>query len=212
MLQALDLGLNLVSTPNKPRYIYYPDHLVPLPPAISFLGMAQEPLFRESMFAGFGLLLKAFRTKKLPEKDQSVADWIYEISGSRTAADNLASAMVHGIYGGDIYKLSARSVLDRMYWAWCIPNPGRDSRPMPLPEKRLLETLGQDKQIQKLALEPKGSLLHFGSNGMQSLTDALANALREQPNVTIKTGTPIAKIEYNEAGRTVEASWSHSPV
>lgn len=197
-----------MSVPSKPRYIYYPDHLVPLPPASSLLQFFREPLFRETLFAGLMVLLRAYRVKRLPDEDESVGDWIRRLSGSRTAADNLVSAMVHGIYGGDIYKLSARSVLDRVYWAWYIPQPVANARPMPILERDILYTLGKDPQIQQLALQPKGPLLHFGSGGLQTLTDALGHALQAQPNITIKKGMPIDKIVYNEADQSIQVGFS----
>ncbi|CAM1507273.1 Fc.00g069140.m01.CDS01 [Cosmosporella sp. VM-42] len=201
---CLDLGLNYVSAPNKARYIYYPDHLVPLPPAIGLFDMVREPLFTEAMWGGLGLLLRAWRTKSLPVEDKSVADWIHDISLSRTAANHFASAMVHGIYGGDIDKLSARSVLDRIYWGWYMPNPGAGSRPMPIAEEAILDTLGQDKQIQKLALQPKGALLHFGAEGMETLPRALGQALKDQPNVNIKLNSPVKDVHYDTASQTVQ--------
>ncbi|KAF7545024.1 hypothetical protein G7046_g9656 [Stylonectria norvegica] len=205
---ALDLGLKLEAAPDKARYIYYPDHLVALPPAVGLVQMIKEPLFTEAMWGGLGLLLRAFRNNQLPTEDQSVADWIQEISWSRAAADNFASAMVHGIYGGDIDKLSARSVLDRIYWGWYLPSAGPEARPMPYPDRDLLRTLGQDKEIQKLALKPKGSLIHFGPAGMQSLTDALTAALEAQPNIDIKLNTSVKQLSYDEAEQTINISGS----
>lgn len=195
--QCLDLGLQYVSVPSKPRYIYYPDHLVPLPPAASIFQSFKEQLFTETIWAAFGLLWRTFRTRRLPAEDQSVTDWIQEVSGSKALADNFASAMVHGIYGGDIDKLSARSVLDKLYWGWYIPNPGAGARPMPMPERDLLETLGQDKQIQKMACERKSALIHFGAAGMESLPKALAAALQDQSNVEIKLKTPATDVAYD---------------
>ena len=112
--------------------------------------------------------------------------------------------MVHGIYGGDIDKLSARSVLDKIFWGWYIPNPGAGSRVMPVTERDLLETLGKDRQIQKMALTKKGALIHFGEAGMESLTIALGQALKEQHNVEIKLNAPITKVTYDEAAQKVK--------
>lgn len=187
----------------KPRYIYYPDHLVPLPPYITIADIFREPLYLQSIGASIGLGINNLRSRQLPLDDQSVADWLYTISNSRKAAGTLASAMMHGIYGGDINKLSARSVLDRVYWGWYLPNPGMGARPMPLPEQGILETLGQDKQIQKMALEPKNALLDFGEAGMESLPKALVAALEEQPNVTIKLSEPVKNVSYDQARQKV---------
>ncbi|KAM0437494.1 hypothetical protein ACHAPT_001857 [Fusarium lateritium] len=205
---ALDLGLKLSSPGHKPRYIYYPDHLVTMPPFATFADFLREPLFLESFGLGLGLALNTLRKRKLPAEDLSVADWLYTITNSRKAAGTMSSAMMHGIYGGDINKLSARSVLDRLYWGWYLPNPGPHVRPMPFPEQEILEALGKDKEIQKLALSPKNALLDFGESGMEALPRAMADALRSQPNVTIKTGEYVTSLAYDGDNTKVEISSS----
>ncbi|KAF9775342.1 hypothetical protein IL306_006553 [Fusarium sp. DS 682] len=200
---ALDLGLAINSPRPMPRYIYYPDHLVPMPPNVSIFDIFREPLYLESIGASLGLGINSLRKRRLPSEDYSVSEWLYAVSNSRKGAGTLASAMMHGIYGGDINKLSARCVLDRIYWGWYLPNPGLSARPMPMAEQTLLETLGQDKQIQKMALEPRSALVDFGGKGMESLPQALSAALREQPNVTIKTSEAVQDVIYNKANQQV---------
>ncbi|UKZ77845.1 hypothetical protein TrVFT333_005571 [Trichoderma virens FT-333] len=155
---ALDLGLKVVSPPDQPRYIYYPDHLVPMPPHTSLAAFASEPVVLESLWAGFGYVMRRLFSKKdgVPVQDLSIADWIYHITGSKAVAENLASAMVHGIYGGDIYTLSARSVLDRFYWVHYLPALGPNVRHMAISEQTFMEAMGQDPQIRKLAKQPRG--------------------------------------------------------
>ncbi|KAL7820410.1 Protoporphyrinogen oxidase [Trichoderma aethiopicum] len=195
---ALDLGLKVASPPDKPRYIYYPDHLVPLPPHTSLTAFASEPLVLESLWAGFGYVLRRLFSKKVgvPVQDLSIADWIQHITGSRAVAENLASAMVHGIYGGDIYTLSARSVLDRFYWVHYLPALGPNVRHMALSEQVFMEAMGQDPLIRKLAQQPRGALLNFGAAGMETLPIALADALNGQANVEVKLGAKVTGLEY----------------
>ncbi|RSL60311.1 hypothetical protein CEP51_013793 [Fusarium floridanum] len=207
---ALDLGLKISSPAQKARYIYYPDHLVVMPPFATFADFFREPLFLQSFGAGFALALNTLRSRQLPAQDYSVAEWLYKLTNSRKAAGTMASAMMHGIYGGDINKLSARSVLDRMYWAWYLPNPGPHARPMPMPEKEILETLGKDKEIQKMALLPKNSLFDFNESGMETLPRAMADALRSQPNVTIKTGEYAKSLTYDQKNKKIEIASSKS--
>ncbi|KAH7136545.1 hypothetical protein EDB81DRAFT_83194 [Dactylonectria macrodidyma] len=202
---VLDLGLVPVSPLNLPRYIYYPDHLVQLPPAIPITEIFREKLFLENIPAGLMVLLKSvFNWKNRPVGDPSIAEWLYELTGSRKAARTMASAMVHGIYGGDIDKLSAKSVFDRQYWGWHSSNVRSGSCVMPYAEVDILKTLGQDEQIQNLALQRKGALLDFGEAGMEALPKALEAALSEQPNVTIKMNTPIASIKHDMKTDTVK--------
>ena len=204
--QALDLGLKVFTPPDQPRYIYYPDHLVTLPPTASLAEFCREPLFLQSFFAGLGFLLRRMRSRAVPLKDMSISEWIYEISGSRTIAENFASAMVHGIYGGDIDKLSARSVFDRFYWAYYLPNMGPGLRQMTVREEALMSALSKDPEIRRMALKAKGSLLHFGQAGMDSLPKALADALESAPNVEIKKGNPVGDISYDPATEKVNVS------
>ncbi|KAL6833285.1 hypothetical protein J3E69DRAFT_323604 [Trichoderma sp. SZMC 28015] len=195
---ALDLGLKVVSPPDQPRYIYYPDHLVPLPPHTSLAAFAREPVVLESLWAGFGYVMRRLFSRKdgVPVQDLSIADWIYHITGSKAVAENLASAMVHGIYGGDIYTLSARSVLDRFYWVHYLPALGPNIRHMAISEQTFMEAMGQDPQIRKLAQQPRGALLNFGEAGMEALPIALGDALKGQKNVEVKLNAKVTDIGY----------------
>ncbi|GJN72925.1 oxygen-dependent protoporphyrinogen oxidase [Purpureocillium lilacinum] len=206
---ALDLGLKIETPPDKPRYIFYPDHLVTLPPAASLAEFVREPLFLESFWAGLGFLFRRLtrsRSRAVPLKDMSISEWLRDISMSRSVGDNIASAMVHGIYGGDIDLLSARSVFDRLYWGYYLPNMGPGVRQMTAREEVLMSSFARDPQIRSMALKPKGSLLHFGGAGMESLPLALADALEAQPNVEIRKGSPVSSISYDKEAQKVEIS------
>lgn len=104
------------------RFLYYPDHLACVPSWTSQLTPWQnirriaDLLLREPVFGG--LIWSALREPfKAPPKnypdDESVAEFISRRFSPRIA-DNLASAMFHGIYAGDIDKLSANSVLGEL--------------------------------------------------------------------------------------------------
>lgn len=140
----------------------------------------------------------------VPVEDLSIADWIYHITGSRAVADNLASAMVHGIYGGDIYTLSARSVLDRFYWVHYMPNLGPNLRHMAVSEQTFMETMAEDPQIRKLAWQPRGALLNLGESGMEALPIALADALKGQANVEVKLNTKVTDLDYDTETKQIK--------
>ncbi|KAG5933842.1 hypothetical protein E4U53_000848 [Claviceps sorghi] len=195
---ALDLGLKVFTPPDQPRYIYYPDHIVTLPPTARLAEFVREPLFLKSFFAGLGFFLRRLRSRAVPVKDMSISEWLYEVSGSRSVAENFASAMIHGIYGGDIDKLSARSVFDRFYWAYYLPNLGANVKHMTAREQVLMTELSKDPEIRRMALKAQGSLLHFGKEGMDSLPKALEDVLSKTANVEIKKGRPVRNISYDE--------------
>ncbi|CAP98618.1 Pc22g13300 [Penicillium rubens Wisconsin 54-1255] len=124
---ATNLGLydDLIVTPNtspaaRNRYIYYPDRLVRMPapkPELSFgenlqifMDTMQEPLFNKFLS---GIAKDVFTPPRHPTewaKDESVADFIRRRFGPNVA-DNLVSAVYHGIYAGDIDRLSAQALL-----------------------------------------------------------------------------------------------------
>lgn len=172
---------------------------MPLPPHTSLAAFAREPVVLESLWAGFGYVMRRLFSRKdgVPVQDLSIADWIYHITGSKAVAENLASAMVHGIYGGDIYTLSARSVLDRFYWVHYLPALGPNIRHMAISEQTFMEVMGQDPQIRKLAQQPRGALLNFGETGMETLPIALGDALKGQANVEVKLNAKVTDIDYD---------------
>ena len=97
------------------RFVYYPDHLVRMPgPGTSLLSnvvnLLSEPVFKGAFWGSIKEYSTA--TPKRPDgvDDESIGSFISRRFGSGPA-DNLASAIIHGIYAGDIYNLSARTIL-----------------------------------------------------------------------------------------------------
>lgn len=115
--QIVFIGSNSPAARN--RYIYYPDHLVRMPgpkPGEGLLSTVLDVLrtvFTEPIFKGTVMnILKepAVDVRSDLRNDESVGDFISRRFGSKVA-DNIVSAVFHGIYAGDIYKLSADSVI-----------------------------------------------------------------------------------------------------
>ncbi len=97
------------------RFVYYPDHLVRMPgPGTSLLSnvinLLSEPVFKGAVWGAIKEYYKAAPTRLDGVDDESIGSFISRRFGSGPA-DNLASAIVHGIYAGDIYNLSARTIL-----------------------------------------------------------------------------------------------------
>ena len=97
------------------RFVYYPDHLVRMPgPGMPLLSnvtnLLSEPIFKGAVSGAFFEFME-WRPKRPDDlKDESIGSFISRRFGS-ALADNVASAVIHGIYAGDIYKLSARTIL-----------------------------------------------------------------------------------------------------
>ncbi|EGX90565.1 protoporphyrinogen oxidase [Cordyceps militaris CM01] len=207
----LDLGLTPSYPKDLPRYLYYPDHLVTMPPDASVFDCLREPLFRECFRGALGTAagyVTGRHRGALPAEDLSVADWLRLVTGDAVVGRNLVSAMIHGIYGGDIERLSARSVLDRMYYALHLPPAAPGHRHVPAHELAFMERRADDDLVCAMANRPKGALVHFGAQGMEALPKALENALSGQANVTIRRDTPVTDIAYLPQEERVQVTTS----
>ncbi len=172
--------------------------------------MLTEPLFRKAMWPGFVALSRYYKYKGtnravVPSEDLSIADWMTRITNSNTIGDNLISAIVHGVHGGDITRLSARSALDGMYWSFHAPG-GSAQAPFTMErrEYELMVKMGKDPLVRALAQQKRSSMMHFGPAGMRALPDALEAALRDAPNVNIKLDSPVRKISPGTDKGTVD--------
>jgi oxygen-dependent protoporphyrinogen oxidase len=139
--------------------------------------------------------------------DISIADWFRALSGSSAVGDNMISAMIHGIYGGDIDKLSALSVFDEMFNKESVRRtlPSRLSNAgfiQPDHEAAFVRemVLHNDTTIRK-SWSVRGVMLTMGKHGMEAIPQGLEAALRSAPNVEFKMGEPVEKLSYN---KTVE--------
>jgi oxygen-dependent protoporphyrinogen oxidase len=69
-----------------------------------------EPVFKEVFWRMLTEQSTPAREDTYRNRDESVADFISRRTSPRIA-DNLVSAVYHGIYAGDIYKLSAQTLM-----------------------------------------------------------------------------------------------------
>ncbi|KAI1476647.1 Protoporphyrinogen oxidase [Daldinia eschscholtzii] len=197
------------------RYIYYPDHLVKLPDGNrrnilrmiwSFL---TEPLWAGSLKSAFNAARAMSNRKPLDdstreallERDESVGEFFDKLFKDDQYTNNMVSAVMHGIYGGDVYKLSAKHTIIEPRWRSTIlpAKPGQTW--IELKELVLRDSLvkGPNRtQIRKLA----DKAVHWNTmafeDGLLTLKDGLIEDLRNQENVTIKTGTPATSLAYKD--------------
>ena len=97
------------------RFVYYPDHLVRMPgPGVSLLSniinILTEPVFTGLVWGAVKEFYRVAPSRPDGLEDESIGSFISRRLGSGPA-NNLASAVMHGIYAGDIYSLSARTIL-----------------------------------------------------------------------------------------------------
>ncbi|KAL2757642.1 hypothetical protein ACRALDRAFT_1060971 [Sodiomyces alcalophilus JCM 7366] len=154
---------------------------------------------------------------KQPPKDMSVGDFMRMIGGQSPLLDQLVSAGLHGIWGGDIDRLSMPSVLPKFWYNFWYKE-SRKGIHMPESEIRLLHHLFADgadesrgQEIMKLVKQSrKGNLMTF-PGGMSTLPKAIAEKLAQISGVTINLGQPVTGLGYDESNNQVLLSTSKTP-
>ncbi|OCL11396.1 Protoporphyrinogen oxidase [Glonium stellatum] len=204
------------------RFIYYPDHLVRMPsPGISFFDIAQmllsEPVFR-GLFTG--ALMEIFRDGRPSAlSDESVGSFFSRRVDPRVA-NNLVSALIHGIYAGDVWQLSVKSLfplpwyyegqegsIARGLYERTLRPDGAPLAMMPARDRDMI----MDFKNQKLEPEFERSLAACSvfsfRNGIQQLVDRLAETLQKNDQIAIKLNTPVKHLEMEDNnGKKVKIS------
>lgn len=211
-IQVRDLGLEdriLMTSKNsvaaQNRFIYYPDHLVRMPgPGSSLLqnvfNVLSEPIFKGTISGALSEVIKPRRLETL--EDESIGSFLTRRFGS-TLTDNVVSAVFHGIYAGDIYKLSARAILPSL-WAieWrnnsiirgLLEQAFGGMQPIATSDLDVLKTLqSQPIMSDKLEAVKKSSVFTF-KGGIGELADRLEAKLDESDNVLVLENNNVGKI------------------
>ena len=207
------------------RYIYYPDHLVRLPGMLpgastlmnvsrNALTLWREPLFK-NFFRGLlsNMLFPHDGLRPATLQDESVGSFVSR-NFNRELADNLLSAVAHGIYAGDIYQLSTRALFP-LLWGLERDNDGAgitrnllrlysDFRGVPVPYEDVLltHTSRAEQTTEEMGRRDaayEGTAIFTFKEGLDTLTKGLERAVRESPRVTIKTGQRVESVSRNAA-------------
>jgi oxygen-dependent protoporphyrinogen oxidase len=217
ILQIQDLGLvdnvlyaKKTAAGSKNRFIYYPDRLnrLPSPGAgpdfVNLFSLAQSGL----MGGVYQALFEAFKPKR-PDSltDESIGSFIAR-RVDRRLADNLVSAVMHGIYAGDVWQLSARTLLEK---AWTLEGQdgsiinGIFNTVMKDPERTwmhpydadALDAMHEDFSIEpKFAAELKDSAMFSFRNGIQQLITTLQQNLEDSNQVEFRLRTHVQDLKY----------------
>lgn len=208
----------LLTNKNTPaarnRYLYYPDHLVRMPgpdPQAGFLQNAfsnLRTLLFEPVFENF---LKGVITEPLKvdftagPPDESVAEFVARRLNP-DVADNLVSAFVHGVYAGDIDKLSAQALFGGIR-TFESPERGVIGSLLHLRSSGRTIVRVDDSLVRRAVgtskppeywdllktLVPTSSALTF-KNGVGQLSDALAAALDKHDKVEVIANANVRAI------------------
>ncbi|KIW58502.1 protoporphyrinogen oxidase, variant [Exophiala xenobiotica] len=211
------------------RFIYYPDHLVLMPgPVRGFLELLHrlwmawdEPIYEGLISAALAEPWVALRAPDI--KDESVGHFMTRRFG-KNLTDNLASAFFHGIYAGDLYRLSVRTLLPKL---WYLEGRDRENEPgllltmvalmrsrqVPVLERQV-RFAGIDVREQYntnplrkalVALLQRSSVYTF-RRGLGELTTSLETALSSNSNVTIQKSAYVDHISFKRDEKTISVS------
>ncbi|KAI9053818.1 hypothetical protein LZ554_002766 [Drepanopeziza brunnea f. sp. 'monogermtubi'] len=224
LIQELGLEKDMLITQttslaHQNRFVYYPDHLVRMPgPGQDAFDMAWR-LLTEPVFKGlaWGALWEFnVECRPLELEDESVGDFLTRRLGSENPGNNIVSAVLHGIYAGDIYQLSVKSLLP-LQWAmegW----KGSLSKAMLAKGRERLELVSRRDIDLRCDVMPKinvsmldalktASVYSF-KEGIGSLSEALVKSLKANPNVDFKLGAGVTAVEFDGESESVTISTS----
>ena len=185
-----------------------------------------EPIFKGLVPSFLAETTKPLRSPSV--RDESVGDFVRRRFGT-TIADNLTSALFHGIYAGNIDKLSARTLLPKAWYLetrdtekpsgvlWNMGNlylrqhflhDYRLRRGTSLNDHTRID--GPEKvpdytvvdRLQHIAQVLHGSSMYTFVGGLQDLSNAIISKLSENPNITFSTSTTVKSLDYNTDKRS----------
>ncbi|KAF2000609.1 Protoporphyrinogen oxidase [Amniculicola lignicola CBS 123094] len=212
LVEELGLISSVLYTPKespaaKNRYIYYPDRLNQLPSSLDQITVsALAGLSTSGILGGIWSLFWEPLTPGRPAqlKDESIGSFISRRFDKRIA-NNLASAVFHGIYAGDIWQLSAKTLLST---AWKLEGflgsvlkgymgAQMDTRventviPWNPYDVKVMQMIKNEIVLQEeFRAELSISSTYTFKGGLQQLTKELEVTLRENDRVEIRTDCP----------------------
>lgn len=198
------------------RFIYYPDHLVRMPGPGSSLLPTVFRMLQEPVFTGFisASLFEPMESQGILE-DESIGSFISRRLRPELA-DNIVSALIHGIYAGDIYQLSIRSIFPFLFHAekirGCIAVAVFEGLSLRWPQDVSLEAQWAKLPpvSEKMQAIRDSSVFTF-KRGIGQLATELENKLRELPNVDIRLQTAVDQLELERTGDSEKVSTAARP-
>jgi protoporphyrinogen oxidase len=166
-------------------------------------------------------------------QDESVGDFIMRrTGGNRAIADRFVSAVLHGIYAGDVWQLSMASLLPGPWYMERNSSAfGRETGPtvgvidgylrrmvddkvlMSKQQWHMFDDLSHEKWdvefLQNLLQKPG---MFYLKPGMSALVQELEKKLATFKNVEIKLNTPMEKLEYLKEEKKITVSTSTQAV
>ncbi|KAI0843051.1 Protoporphyrinogen oxidase [Hypoxylon sp. FL0890] len=203
-------------SPHGDRYLYYPDHLVRLPSRLltaeklfnNVYSFLTEPLWDGIIKSGINMALhmsreRGDRKERIEQmtSDESVGDFFGRVCGDDRVVRNVLSAIFHGIYGGDIYKLSMKHTVFAPLWrenAWRTPT---SETWMEIKDLGLVYDIHGSPnypRIRDWASRAVNWDLMMYDDGLLSLAHGLERDLKAQNNVSIETNSRVTSLAHNK--------------
>lgn len=198
------------------RYIYYPDHLVrlPAPPAPFWARDLMNTILTEEAFEGaLWTLLEPLRSPRPgAREDESIGSFLSRRL-SRNLVDRVVSAVFHGIYAGDVWQLSARSLLKKPYQferdygsilVGALRGGRQRAQPLSSMDADFRQYLQDSEILPDFAKTCGDSSVFTFRDGIGQLTTALIENLKRNPNVQFAPGTSIQSMKTSAVGVDLE--------
>jgi oxygen-dependent protoporphyrinogen oxidase len=175
-----------------------------------------NPIY-EGLIMGLGSELSRPR-RRMDLDDESVGSFLNRRFEGSKIADNVASAVLHGIYAGDIYKLSIKSLLPSLWYIEGLYNTlVGGSAALVMGRKFLISH--QDMQLSStLGIKLDRHLLYKMRNasvytfkaGISTLSAMLEDRLKANPNVEFKLNSKVSSIEHDVQSDQLTVCLLHS--
>lgn len=168
-----------------------------------------EEAFEGALWA----LFEPMRPPRPPtSEDESIGSFLSRRL-SRNLVDRVVSAVFHGIYAGDVWQLSARSLLKRPYQferdygsilVGALRAGRQRSQPLSSMEASFRQYLQDSEILPDFAKSCRDSSVFTFRDGIGQLTTALIENLERNPNVHFASGTSIKAIKTTGNGIGLE--------
>ncbi|GAB7344487.1 hypothetical protein MBLNU457_2324t1 [Dothideomycetes sp. NU457] len=193
------------------RFIYYPDRLVQVPHPRHGLFNVIKTLISEPAFRSLTYRLPlepALHHRDYYLEDQSIGDFLARRFGAKLV-DRVVSAVFHGIYAGDVYQLSANSLMPTQ-WRDELETgsimEGVVKSMVEGPEYSARE-LAFTKTMKGLPALPKETRDRYGRasvftyrHGLQQLVEKMKEHLAANSNVKFLTNTQVTRLHKEHDG------------
>lgn len=173
-----------------------------------FNSIKNEPVFESLIRSVILEPMKVPSDETIYNRDESVADFVSR-RFSPQIADNLVSALYHGIYAGDIDRMSAQTLMgsyrdfeshDRRVLGSLLHSLTSDLKIMLMDDLLALHSVAEEKRgsyWKSLKTLVNGASVLTMKNGVGQLTDGLAAALNKSDKVNVITETEVKAIDQD---------------